>query len=128
MSTGRYRILVLASSDLLQPDGRSATALSTICDEIVPVFPKDTIELVVVHPIRTKNFEWTDLPTCLKTYSEMRFHGLGDQPVYQIYGVAEHEGAIMLVRPDGYVGAIVHLHKTDEVLAYLRKCLVSLSS
>jgi phenol 2-monooxygenase len=117
----------LTSSDLLQRDERSSTALTSICDEVLPTFPKDTIELVVVHPIRTRNFEWTDLPICLKKHAEMRFHGIGDQPVYQIYGVAEHEGAIVLVRPDGYVGAIVQLHKTDEVLDYLRECLVSSS-
>src|ERR1700728_4890111 len=31
LSTGRYRLLVLASSDLLRPSGQSATALSKLC-------------------------------------------------------------------------------------------------
>lgn len=127
-STGRYRILVLASSDLLQPQGVSATSLHEICGEIIPQFPNNMIELVAVHPIRNKKFEWTDIPACLKEHAEMRFHGVGEDDVYATYGVAEHEGAIVVVRPDGYVGAIVHLSNTAQVLKYLKGCLVQLTA
>ena len=126
LSTGRYRILVFASSDLLQSSGRSATALNEICSRVIPSFPADTIELVAVHPIRSKRFEWTDVPICLKQAAEMRFYGLGEDDLYKIYGVAEHEGAIVVVRPDGYIGIVVHLSNVGLAHAYLEKCLVSL--
>ena len=57
----------------------------------------------------------------------MRFHGMGDDDIYSIYGVAEHEGAIVVVRPDGYVGTVASLSKERDVEAYLRRCLVAAS-
>lgn len=126
-STGQYRILVFASSDLLQPEGRSAFALNFVCNDILPKFPQDMIELVAIHPISVRRFEWTDLPSCLKQHAEMQFHGSGYHDVYGFYGIAQREGAIAVVRPDGYVGTIVHLHKPQDVLAHLRNCLVACS-
>jgi len=125
LSTGRYRLLVLASSDLLQPSGQSATALTKLCSDVIPEFPADTVELVVVHPIRTKRFEWTDIPSCVKQYAEMRFHGMADEEVYRIYGVAEEDGAVVIVRPDGYVGTVVALSDVERAKEYLAGCLVS---
>lgn len=125
LSTGRYRILVLASSDLLQPAGSSATALQQLCHQVIPSFPQDIIELVVIHPIRTGRFEWTDVPACLKQHAEMRFHGIGEDHAYGIYGVPEHQGAIVIVRPDGYVGIVTHLWEVEQACTYLKSCLVT---
>lgn len=95
--------------------------------DILPSFPLETVELVTVHPIRNTPFEWTDLPPCLKTHAEMSFHGLNSDDVYRIYGVSEHDGAVVVVRPDGYVGTIASLHKTEEAWRYLKDCLVSVT-
>jgi phenol 2-monooxygenase len=91
----------------------------------MPAFPADTVELVVVHPIRTKRFEWTDIPSCVKQYAEMRLHGMADEEVYRIYGVAEEDGAVVIVRPDGYVGTVVALSDVERAKEYLAGCLVS---
>ena len=124
LSTGRYRVLVFASTDLLRPSGSSASAVEKLCKQTIPYFPASMIELFVVHPIRSKRFEWTDLPDCLKDFAEMRFYGMSDENVYQIYGIAEHEGAIVVIRPDGYVGTVEALSASEEVDAYLKLCLV----
>lgn len=78
-----------------------------------------------MHPIRSKRFEWDDVPKCLKQHAEMRFHGLGEDDVYSIYGLPEHEGAVAVIRPDGYVGCIVRLEDVEEAHTFLKGCLVS---
>jgi phenol 2-monooxygenase len=55
----------------------------------------------------------------------MRFHGMADEEVYRIYGVAEDDGAVVVVRPDGYVGTVVALSNVELVKEYLAGCLVS---
>ncbi|KAL4758630.1 putative phenol monooxygenase [Aspergillus foveolatus] len=142
---GRFRILVLTSSDLLNPTGTSAKTLTALSEQTIPSFPASTIEQVVIHPrLPTSNndstdasngtgagtrknnsypydtFTWRDLPAALKERSEMRFYsGCALDDVYAVYGVAEDEGAIAVVRPDGYVGVVVALDDVKAVGGYL---------
>jgi phenol 2-monooxygenase len=123
-STGRYRIMVLASTDLLDASGTSQAALSA-CVDITQKFPAGLIELVVVHPM-TKRFEWSDLPSCVKKAAEMRTYGLSkSEDAYDVYGVGKESGVIATVRPDGYVGMLSSLSDSTSVEAYFRGCLVS---
>jgi hypothetical protein len=65
-------------------------------------------------------FTWRDLPAALKERSEMRFYsGCALDDVYAVYGVAEDEGAIAVVRPDGYVGVVAALDDVKAVEGYL---------
>lgn len=130
-STGRYRILVFTTHDLVDRQGGgdrisiSAKALETICRDVLPAYPTDTIELVVLHPFRTRDFEWDQMPSCLKECAEMSFHGpVGTEPLYGIYGVSENGGAAVVVRPDGYVGAVKSLADVTSLEGYLDNCLV----
>jgi phenol 2-monooxygenase len=123
-STGRFRILCLTSTDLLDPLGTSAQALSTIGSSLLPPFPQSLIEQVVVHPRLARSFEWKDLPVVLKQHSEMRFYsGYEIEDVYGIYGVDPAQGALAVVRPDGYVGVIARLDDLGRVERYLENCL-----
>ena len=54
----------------------------------------------------------------------MRFHGIGEDDAYSIYGVPEHQGAIVVVRPDGYVGVVTHLWEVEQVFEHLKGSLV----
>ena len=125
-STGRYRILVLTSFDLLTSSCSSARALAKVCEGIIPRFPAQTVELVVLHPLKER-FEWTDIPSCVKEYAEMSFYGLSDEDAYHIYGVSEASGALAVVRPDGVVGAVAPLDASDTIQEYLAGCLISCS-
>jgi hypothetical protein len=67
----------------------------------------------------------------------MRFHGswLGEgeaggwRDAYQVYGVREHERAVVVVRRDGVVGTVVGLAGGSErVEAFLRSCLIEANS
>lgn len=129
LSTGRYRILVFSSSDIHSLEGRTAKALAQIGDTILPQLPKSLVELTVVHPIKEQRFEWTDVPPQIRRHAEMRFHGVGvdekhgGEDVYAVYGVDEECGVAVVVRPDGYVGAVAALDDTKVLEDYLKRCL-----
>jgi phenol 2-monooxygenase len=125
-STGRYRVLALASTDLLDRTGVSSRTLQS-CANLLQKFPLGVIELLIVHPL-TARFEWVDLPKCVKDIAEMRLFGLAaTEDLYDVYGVPKEQGAMVVVRPDGYVGMIGHLSEVDDVEAYFRGCLVGLA-
>lgn len=67
---------------------------------------------------------WTDVPEVLKAEAEMRFYnGTELQHAYATYGVDTEEGAVAVVRPDGYVGTLAALADVERVEAYLGGCL-----
>ena len=120
-STGRFRILCLASSDLLDPQGVSARALTALGTSILR-FPKTLVEQVIIHPRLPKDFTWTDLPLEVKEHSEMSFYsGYEIDDVYGIYGINPTEGALAIVRPDGYIGVIAALSDVNRAQGYLEK-------
>ena len=121
-SNGRFRVVVCASSDLLKVDGRSAASLVRICTGTLPQFPAGLVELIALHPLDGHSFEWTDIPGCVKDHAEMRFHNAGVE-AYRTLGIDQDRGAIVVVRPDGFVGMIAHLTEVDEVDAYLKNIL-----
>lgn len=124
LSTGRFRILCLTSSDLLDPNGVSAQTLVTLGSSVLPRFPASLIEQVVVHPRLPRSFTWRDVPRELKKHSEMRLHsGYEMDDVYGIYGVDPARGALAVIRPDGYVGTIAALEDVSRVEKYLEGCL-----
>ncbi|XP_014557645.1 hypothetical protein COCVIDRAFT_96672 [Bipolaris victoriae FI3] len=122
-SSGRYRIILFASKDLVDKSGASQSALIS-CSKIIEQFPAGTIELVVLHPLKER-FEWTDIPPVVKQLAEMRTYGLSrKEDAYEVFGVLKDEGLIAIVRPDGYIGTLVSLSDTNEVEEYLRSCLI----
>jgi phenol 2-monooxygenase len=123
-SVGRYRILVLASNDLLETSGSSQSALDS-CVDIIEKFPAGVIELIVIHPL-AKRFEWSDLPPRIKEVAEMRTYGLAKtEDAYKVYGVSKESGMIAVVRPDGYIGMLSSIVGVGSVEEYFRSCLVS---
>jgi phenol 2-monooxygenase len=127
-STGRFRILVLTSKDLLTPSGISATSLKQ-ASAIISRFPEGIVELVVLHPIESNTFVWSDIPDVIKTHAEMRFYnGTELQDAYKVYGVDPTKGAGAVVRPDGYIGTIAELKDTERVGSYLKGCLRELNA
>jgi phenol 2-monooxygenase len=120
---GRYRTIVLVSNDLLDKPGVSQSSLVS-CIESMQRFPTGTIDLVVLHPLKTRS-EWTDTPPNVKEAAEMRTYDLWrKEDAYEIYGVCKDKGFIAVVRPDGYIGTIAPLSSTQDVGVYLRSCLI----
>jgi phenol 2-monooxygenase len=124
-SNGRYRLIVLTNIDLLDPAGQSQKALQS-CANIVRNHPAGSTDLVVLHPIKER-FEWTQIPSDVKKLAEMRTYGPAKkEDAYDIYGIAKEEGAIAVVRPDGYVGILCRLSASDVAESYLSDCLVKI--
>ncbi|KAJ5670575.1 uncharacterized protein N7477_005938 [Penicillium maclennaniae] len=122
-STGRFRILCLTSTDLLKPHGTSTQTLTQL-GAMIPRFPPSVLEQVVVHPRLENDFVWTDIPREIKQYSEMSFYsGYEIDDVYGIYGVDPAEGALAVVRPDGYIGVIAALDDVKRVQKYLESLI-----
>lgn len=122
---GRYRIIIFGSNDIFTPDGLTGKALDHVTQTVLPKFPPSMLELIVLHPSRLDRFEWTDVAPLIKKHAEMTFHGpsAGDN-VYDIYGIDPGHGAMVVVRPDGYVGQVVSLG-TADISSYLSRCLVA---
>ncbi|BCR89697.1 putative phenol monooxygenase [Aspergillus chevalieri] len=124
LSTGRFRILCLTSTDLLDPSGISHQTLTTLGSSVLPRFPISTIEQVVLHPRLSRDFTWRDVPRELKQYSEMQFYnGYEKEDAYGVYGVIPEKGAVAIVRPDGYIGVVAELGDVKRVEGYLEGCL-----
>ena len=53
------------------------------------------------------------------------YNGTELQDAYSVYGVAKEKGAMVVVRPDGYVGCLGELGEDGlaRVERYLRACL-----
>ena len=89
-------------------------------------FPIGVINLAVLHPLKER-FEWTDIPSCVKRFAEMRTYGMAkEEDAYEIYNVSKAEGLIAVIRPDGYVGQLAPLSGHKQVETYFRDCLVSI--
>jgi hypothetical protein len=118
-STGRFRILCLTSSDLLDQQGMSSQTITKL-GAIISQFPQSVLEQVVIHSRLSKEFMWSDIPREVKQYSEMSFYsGYEMDDVYGIYGVDPSKGALAVVRPDGYVGILADLGDVQRIDNYL---------
>ncbi|KAB8273745.1 thioredoxin-like protein [Aspergillus minisclerotigenes] len=122
-STGRFRLLSLLTTDLLDANGVSATSVTATAN-LVPQFAASLIEQIIIYPRVPGEITWRGLPMCMKEQSEMTFYnGYELEDVYGIYGVDSARGALVVVRPDGYVGLVVALSDTDPVDEYLSRVI-----
>jgi phenol 2-monooxygenase len=72
-----------------------------------------------------QRFEWTQIPSDIKRLAEMRIYGMAKkEDAYDVFGITGEEGAIAVVRPDGYVGILCRLSAPDVAENYLSGCLV----
>lgn len=127
-STGRYRILIFTTRQLKTPESVCTRALETICRDLIPLYPRGMIELVALHPFVERSFEWDDVPACLKEFAEMRLHGpSATGSLYSTYGVSEDKGAVVVVRPDGYVATCRALDEVETLIPFFDECLVRVS-
>lgn len=64
------------------------------------------------------------MPAILGEELKMRFHnGTELSNAYKIFGVDPEKGAVVVVRPDGYIGTIAELGGIERLAFYLRGCL-----
>lgn len=106
----------------LQP--QVAGPLQTICDLIIPKYPAGVVEIVALHLFNNEDFEWTDIHPYFRSAIEMTFYASSlSEHVYDVYGVDASQGALVVVRPDGYIGVVTVFSDTATIDSYLGRCL-----
>lgn len=77
----------------------------------------------MLYPPHQERFEWVDLPKCVKRDAEMKTFEAAEE-VYAKYGVEPLKGAVVVVRPDGYVGTVCAMGDEMALTEFLDGCLV----
>jgi len=117
--------------DILDLSGRTASALA-VCGGIVEASPQSLLEMIIIHPLDgIRGCEWNTLPSQILKYAEMRFHSgsVKERPIgkqsgqswqaedaYRILGMEPERGCVVVVRPDGYVSAMVGLDEAGSLV------------
>lgn len=100
-------------------NGVSATSVNCTAT-LVRQFPTSILEQIIVYPRLPSEITWENIPRCVKEQSEMTFYnGYELEDAYRIYGVNPARGALVVVRPDGYVGMVTELCDISRVDTYL---------
>jgi hypothetical protein len=116
-------VLILLSTDLLNPTGSSATALKATTN-LIQQFPSSLIEQIIVHPRLSGEITWENIPSCVKEQAEMSFYnGYELEDAHCTYGVDPARGAMVVVRPDGYVGVVAALGDLARVEGFLERII-----
>ncbi|KAI0628044.1 FAD binding domain-containing protein [Trametes polyzona] len=133
----RFKVLVFGG-DLSAPE--DAARLQAAADELVQPesfvqrfghgAPDEIFDNLCFSSAKADTVDYLDFPQFFRphyskvfvddTTSDGRLGGGG----YDKYGIDPHAGAIVVVRPDGYVGMIAPLDRVDELTAYFGAFLV----
>lgn len=118
-----FKLLLFCDRDIFDANGRSTRALQIVFDQILRRYSTNLVGASVVapemvrSPCRTTSTEisafadhevWSLLPGCVKRVAEMKTYVLS-QAGYDTYGIDVDTGAILVIRPDGIVGAVFAL-------------------
>lgn len=123
-STGQYRIVVLLPTRFKSAPETGAAVMTYYVSTLQRDFAQGALETVVVFPGTRGALEWTDFPVCVREMSEWLVLGDHSGETYKTWGVDEAKGALVVVRPDGYVGVVAALEEASEgVVGYLRGVL-----
>lgn len=123
-STGQYRIVVLLPTRFKTAPKTGAAVMRYYAETLPGQFAAGAVETVVLFPGGRGALEWTDFPGCVREVSEWLVLGDHSHAAYRTWGVDEACGALVVVRPDGYVGVVAALEEASAgVVAYLRGVL-----
>ncbi|KAF8201123.1 FAD binding domain-containing protein [Mycena galopus ATCC 62051] len=119
---------------LLVFTGDTATAkledLAADLQEIVHKFATKLELITVVSAAKRPDFCFMDLPPVLRPHwskvlsDEKDLRGVQGGNAYAAYGIDPRAGAIVCVRPDGYVGMVVPLEKASTIASYFASFMV----
>lgn len=119
-SDGKYRILMVGSSET---NGNFRTSIESICSIIDDFAPMVEMVVLIAKGENSENLGWNDFPDGLKAHAEMSVYVAGPE-VYATYGVEPATGAIALVRPDGMVAITTFLENTNNIRNMLDRVLL----
>ncbi|KIA75359.1 aminotransferase [Aspergillus ustus] len=125
---GRWKLLVFATQYLSCQKGPFAQAVRSIFENLIPIFLPGCITPIIILPdlvsnvdnggtSLTRSVDWAVFPSRIKCMAEMKTYV--SQRAYDGYRISCHEGAVVLLRPDGVISIIDDLHAT-EVTSFLK--------
>jgi phenol 2-monooxygenase len=118
----RFFVLIFTGRDILNTQSQSSKTVQIIFERILPKYNhySTTCEAKVVTPEHVLGADhgkesemtsihdivdpWTALPACVKRSAEMETFSLSDAG-YEYYGLNSAHSTVVVVRPDGWVGA-----------------------
>ncbi|KAJ6466923.1 FAD binding domain-containing protein [Mycena sanguinolenta] len=116
---------------LLVFTGDTATAaLGADLQEIVDQFATKVELICIMSPVKPADFCFMDLPGVLRPHwtkvlsDEKDLRGTQGGNAYAAYGIDPHAGALVCVRPDGYVGMVVPLDEASNIVSYFMSFMV----
>ncbi|KAK6337830.1 hypothetical protein TWF696_001309 [Orbilia brochopaga] len=144
-SDGRFRLIVFAG-DISNPGIRArydrlGVYLSSQAGVISTYTPQtaardSVIEVLTVHSAKRHHVELQGLPEAFhpfdrtrgwdywKVYADDESYHEGHGRVYENFGIDRDEGCIVVVRPDGYVAAVVKVDDTRSLEAYFARFMI----
>lgn len=118
---GKFSVLLLAANNFGSRDSGSTNVAECICSQLLVKYPSDLVQPIFVYPNEAHQFEWTDLPSCIKERAEMSLFR-ASQDVYRMYGIPSQgvkAGKLVVLRPDGIVGLVADLEDVGSVESFL---------
>lgn len=151
-SDGRFRILVLAgdignpvqkqrievlSQALTGQSGSISSPLSRYME--IPGRFKNPVDVLTIHASSWKEVEFFDFPEILRPFDSVKgwaydniwcddaclFDRYCDGTAYEKWGVDRALGALVVIRPDQYIGWVGELGDVEELTRYLDGILVN---
>ncbi|KAI5780854.1 FAD binding domain-containing protein [Geopyxis carbonaria] len=134
-SDGRWRLVVFAG-DIRTPTLKaSIAALGPRVEKLVATYGEKTLHVLTCHAAPREEVELSDFPRGLRreheywsVYVDAPSYHEGDAKAYENYGVGKETGALVVVRPDGYVSVVCGLGEVEVVERFLEGCLVALKA
>ncbi|PLN78147.1 2-polyprenyl-6-methoxyphenol hydroxylase [Aspergillus taichungensis] len=140
-SDGRFRILVLAGDMQVESQKQRVVALSQYLDSPCSVLQRFTpkghnldsvIEVLTIHSLSVDDIELSEFPEVLRLLDRKRGWGYDkvwsdsvfpldrycDGKAYETWGVDRVRGALVVVRPDQYIGWTGELEDVDGLSGY----------
>ncbi|KAK0466825.1 FAD binding domain-containing protein [Desarmillaria tabescens] len=125
-SDARFKLIVFtgdtSSASTLAVLQQSANELQSVLTKYCASGPITSVfDIISISSESKATILYNALPPFLRSHWTKVYiadvNGLGDNNVYTRYGVAP-EGAVVVVRPDGYVGMVIPLRKIEGLNSY----------
>jgi len=135
VSDGRFRILLFAGKATDSAQMKRIEAFGKYLDSENSIISKytrkgekrdSTIEVLTIHSNTRDEIEMHDFPVPSlfpkydynKIYADTESIHFGHGEIYKNYGIDRTKGAVIVIRPDGYIAAVTDLEDTELLDKY----------
>ncbi|KAJ6619953.1 FAD binding domain-containing protein [Mycena sp. CBHHK59/15] len=123
-----FKLLVFTGDKVA--DGSELHAVALEVEKVTKRFGK-AVDIISIVSSKRADFSFMDLPVVLRPHwskilcDEKDVRGTQGGYAYAAFGIDPHAGALICVRPDGYVGMVAPLNEAAQVSEYLASFLIA---